>query len=208
MPRTPAERAKRYRDRQKNDPVLKAQYLEKERNRKKATYAPIAERREREQRKIRRIWRTSSKQYRARRCVQLPDSPPVIRNAANLRPPIPRRPVDQRTKRGCMKVKKDLVDRQLEAMKKQLEEQKRLAERWKTRYNRVKEQLLERDRMKDESMQMVSSKGDDFTEMGWKMCVICLQISLINRLELVPDFFICCCHCQRDRPPREQHLIN
>lgn len=53
-----------------------------------------------------------------------------------------------------MKVKKDLVDRQLEAMKKQLEEQKRLAERWKTRYNRVKEQLL--DRMKDESMQMVT----------------------------------------------------
>lgn len=53
-----------------------------------------------------------------------------------------------------MKVKKDLVDRQLGAMKKQLEEQKRLAERWKTRYNRVKEQLL--DRMKDESMQMVT----------------------------------------------------
>lgn len=53
-----------------------------------------------------------------------------------------------------MKVKKDLVDRQLEAMKKQLEEQKRLVERWKTRYNRVKEQLL--DRMKDESMQMVT----------------------------------------------------
>lgn len=53
-----------------------------------------------------------------------------------------------------MKVKKDLVDRQVEAMKKQLEEQKRLAERWKTRYNRVKEQLL--DRMKDESMQMVT----------------------------------------------------
>lgn len=53
-----------------------------------------------------------------------------------------------------MKVKKDLVDRQLEAMKKQLEEQKRLAERWKTRYNWVKEQLL--DRMKDESMQMVT----------------------------------------------------
>lgn len=53
-----------------------------------------------------------------------------------------------------MKVMKDLVDRQLEAMKKQLEEQKRLAERWKTRYNRVKEQLL--DRMKDESMQMVT----------------------------------------------------
>lgn len=53
-----------------------------------------------------------------------------------------------------MKVKKDLVDRQLEAMKKQLEEQERLAERWKTRYNRVKEQLL--DRMKDESMQMVT----------------------------------------------------
>lgn len=53
-----------------------------------------------------------------------------------------------------MKVMKDLVDRQLEAMKKQLEEQERLAERWKTRYNRVKEQLL--DRMKDESMQMVT----------------------------------------------------
>lgn len=53
-----------------------------------------------------------------------------------------------------MKVKKDLVDRQLEAMKKQLEEQKRLAERWKTRYNRVKDKLL--DRMKDESMQMVT----------------------------------------------------
>lgn len=53
-----------------------------------------------------------------------------------------------------MKVMKDLVDRQLEAMKKQLEEQKRLVERWKTRYNRVKEQLL--DRMKDESMQMVT----------------------------------------------------
>lgn len=53
-----------------------------------------------------------------------------------------------------MKVKKDLVDRQVEAMKKQLEEQKRLAERWKTRCNRVKEQLL--DRMKDESMQMVT----------------------------------------------------
>lgn len=53
-----------------------------------------------------------------------------------------------------MKVMKDLVDRQLEAMKKQLEEQKRLAERWKTRYNRVKEQLL--DRMKDESMQMLT----------------------------------------------------
>lgn len=53
-----------------------------------------------------------------------------------------------------MKVMKDLVVRQLEAMKKQLEEQKRLAERWKTRYNRVKEQLL--DRVKDESMQMVT----------------------------------------------------
>ncbi|XP_038063032.1 uncharacterized protein LOC119733721 [Patiria miniata] len=125
--------------------------MDKERVRKKTNYVPMAERSERQQRITRRSWRRSTKKYRdAKKDVHdvLPDSPPStpeVPNAANLPPPTPRRLVDRRTDRGRKKVKRDRAKayRQVEASKRKLKQQVRLVARWKKRYSRIKEQLLE-----------------------------------------------------------------
>lgn len=67
MALTAPERAKRYRERKKQNKESREVFLRKERERQRAHYVPISERSKRDQRKTKRQWRKNQKSCRLHR---------------------------------------------------------------------------------------------------------------------------------------------
>ena len=137
-----AERARRYRENVHNDPARYQAYKNKENDRDRRAYVPIADITPREQRHQRRHWKKGSQKFRDRQIqLPLPLSPPPSpasspRNVPMPSPDIPE--ADGQRQRGWKKVKatRAISYRMIANLNRQLEAKNALMEKWKRRYYR------------------------------------------------------------------------
>ena len=140
MALTPAERARRYREKKKADAVGREEFLRKEAKRQRDRYTSVADiASERSKRSLRKRWRTNQKFSRTNRNTITeavnavgtpPQSPPYAQQHVE---PTPARG------RGRKRVRKDRAKayRDMAKLKVTLVSQKRLVEKYKKRYHRL-----------------------------------------------------------------------
>jgi hypothetical protein len=155
MPRSGAERARRHRQKLKDNPITHAEYLQKERKRYQDRKANgkrkgIEQMGPREQRRTRRKWSVEKRNQRQMQQMVAP----VIGNTPPASPTRSPWPVvmdggaSSQRQRGRKKVRKDRskVYRDLSKTQSKLELSKRLTERYKKRLNRLKNKSTESPR--------------------------------------------------------------
>ena len=140
MALTPAERARRYREKKKADAVGREEFLRKEAKRQRDRYTSVADiASERSKRSLRKRWRTNQKFSRTNRktiteAVNAVGTPPQS-------PPYAQQPVEPTPARGRgrKRVRKDRAKayRDMAKLKVTLVSQKRLVEKYKKRYHRL-----------------------------------------------------------------------
>ena len=146
LPLTAAEKMRKYRQRLKEDPVKRQQYLTKERQRWKhrretGKEKVISELSDRDKRRKRKMRREAQKRFCLRRQQQkAPVSDPVV-SSTTVHPTIPVvQPCSTARSRGRSRVRRDRAKayRKITALEAKLEETKRLYERYRKRCQRQK----------------------------------------------------------------------
>ena len=144
MALTPAERARRYREKRKADVTAHEEFLRKDAKRHRESYTPVADKNDREKRCLRRTWRSNQKSSRSNRkaitkAVDAAGTPPPS-------PPPPTQspsehPVQPTPARACgrKKVRKDRAKAytDINKLKGTVASQHRLMEKYKKRYFRL-----------------------------------------------------------------------
>ena len=136
MALTPAERARRYREKRKADVTAHEEFLRKDAKRHRESYTPVADKNDREKRCLRRTWGSNQKSRSNRKAitkaVDAVGTPPQSPSEHPVQP-TPARAC------GCKKVRKDRAKayRDINKLKGNVASQHRLMEKYKKRYFRL-----------------------------------------------------------------------